>query len=180
VKIFLRFLVLTAIILSPVAASASPLSIGTINEWQYFKWDGLGPIDLPDPAGFDVTSADPFTVRITDVATNGDCFNVTFNKLITIPTSLVTYDSTKYQSDYNLAFNDPAYSKGIYYLAPGTYHIDISVTALSPAYLGDDEGAAERSIQGGIQATSNVPIPAAIWLLGSGLLGLLGIRRKLS
>jgi hypothetical protein len=27
---------------------------------------------------------------------------------------------------------------------------------------------------------SAVPIPAAIWILGSGLLGLLGLRRKFS
>ncbi len=35
--------------------------------------------------------------------------------------------------------------------------------------------------EGGISLASinNVPIPGALWLLGSGLIGLLGLRRKL-
>ena len=37
----------------------------------------------------------------------------------------------------------------------------------------------ESWIRGGWAAVAPVPIPGAVWLLGSGLVGLLGFRRKI-
>ncbi len=43
----------------------------------------------------------------------------------------------------------------------------------------DDDGTVYGNVTPFLQVeTSAVPIPAAVWLLGSGLLGLLGVRRK--
>lgn len=35
------------------------------------------------------------------------------------------------------------------------------------------------TVQGGIAEIASVPIPAAVWFLGSGLIGIVGIRRKI-
>ncbi|MHB1141398.1 MAG: cohesin domain-containing protein [Sulfuricaulis sp.] len=58
-------------------------------------------------------------------------------------------------------------------LSSGTSALDISINALGDS-IGDPLAA---DITGGSVIVSAVPLPAAIWLLGSGLLGLVGMAR---
>jgi hypothetical protein len=61
----------------------------------------------------------------------------------------------------------------------GTYHddrSDLNVGSLSIRALNDDQQGSWSLPS----PTSPVPIPGTIWLLGSGVVGLLGIRRRLS
>ena len=58
---------------------------------------------------------------------------------------------------------------GYTFLAEGLYKVEWSNLACNP------ESASIVQIDA---IPSNVPIPGAVWLLGSGLLGLVGIRRK--
>jgi len=56
---------------------------------------------------------------------------------------------------------------------PNESYFDVDVEG-QPTYID------ELNIQGGTPDFAAVPIPAALWLLGSGLLGLIGIRRKMA
>jgi hypothetical protein len=160
--------VLTAIILGHVPVYASPLILD--GGWQEFSWTGPGYIDSPAD-GFQITSLVPFDVKITDSYIAGDCFDMKVNNISMLQTPLVANTGIFLAIDAASAFSNPAYSSGSCLLDPGTYQIDICLTQHA---LGSESGG------GFIQASSAVPIPAAIWLLGSGLLGLVGVRRRLS
>ena len=56
---------------------------------------------------------------------------------------------------------------------PNESYFDVDVEG-KPTYID------ELNVQGGTPDFAAVPIPAAVWLLGSGLLGLIGIRRKMA
>jgi hypothetical protein len=55
--------------------------------------------------------------------------------------------------------------------------VDFDHTA-TLSYFDLPEGASLESGSGHLYATSAVPVPAAVWLFGSGLLGLLGLARR--
>ncbi len=44
--------------------------------------------------------------------------------------------------------------------------------------LGIDYGSAVPALVGGYNSTAVVPVPAAVWLFGSGLIGLVGVARR--
>jgi len=56
---------------------------------------------------------------------------------------------------------------------PNESYFDVDVEN-NPIYID------ELNVQGGTPDFAAVPIPAAVWLLGSGLVGLIGIRRKMA
>jgi hypothetical protein len=58
-------------------------------------------------------------------------------------------------------------------LASGNYELSFSTGALPLPPSGDSESG-----EVSIVTTDAVPIPAAVWLFGSGLLGLIGLKRK--
>jgi hypothetical protein len=57
--------------------------------------------------------------------------------------------------------------------APGAFNFDLNLAAT-------DSGSMTFGTFAHAQAFAPVPLPAAFWLLGSGLVGLVGIRRKRS
>lgn len=63
-------------------------------------------------------------------------------------------------------------------LNPGNYNIILKMTGNATGAIG---GGGDSVIAGNYEATlSTVPIPAAVWLFGTGLLGLIGIARRKS
>jgi len=77
-------------------------------------------------------------------------------------------------------------SEGIVGMAYDGTYLYISDTA-DKLYTINNAGQLVNTLQldyalyglGSTEGTGSVPVPAAIWLLGSGLLGLAGIRRKI-
>jgi len=63
------------------------------------------------------------------------------------------------------------------YFVKGNNTLEFIVTNLDNGNNGNPSGLLVTGLTG---STSSVPLPAAVWLLGSGLLGLVGVRRKSS
>jgi hypothetical protein len=62
-------------------------------------------------------------------------------------------------------------------LAPGSFTFDVMPGSYFVSFFGFADTSAPQLGQYGIEI-SQVPVPAAIWLFGSGLLGLVGIARR--
>jgi len=74
--------------------------------------------------------------------------------------------------------NTLGYTLGATQVGSGyTYALNIPFTYVVP-FRANDSGTFEIYTRSVVQ-TSSVPIPGAMWLLGSGLVGLVGIRRRL-
>ena len=93
--------------------------------------------------------------------------------------SAVTFDWWKLSADiYVTAYNavgavvDSFYSQGSY----GTDTLDGGLIS----YLEFHDGGGQAAISTLTFESAAVPLPGAVWLLGSGLAGLIGLRRKLS
>jgi len=58
---------------------------------------------------------------------------------------------------------------------------DVSVTTPNEAYIltDDQSGGSSTGMKVSVSDVRPVPIPGALWIFGSGLIGLVGIRRKL-
>ena len=52
------------------------------------------------------------------------------------------------------------------------------VSSSDPFFLAFNNGLSEADFDAGIEALTAVPVPAAVWLFGSGLLGLIGMGRQ--
>ena len=112
----------------------------------------------------------PALLKVTDAFTVGDVFDVFVNSVLAFTTS----DPGVLPGPAQIIFPDPAFSSGIYsagsvLLGAGSYSVDIFV-ATSPNPPG---GVAFVEVESTV-----IPIPAAAWLFGSGLIGLFGIARR--
>jgi hypothetical protein len=104
------------------------------------------------------------------------------------PVSLTVIEGYIFMYDISVSVYDPTYQKNVILNAkyPGT-QVDVTIGGGFAYWLYDSAGdciiSSLSSGSTGIATTLGswsgppVPIPAAIWLLGSGLIGLAGVRR---
>lgn len=85
------------------------------------------------------------------------------------PTTIAVYDASyKLIESYNLTFvTDGSTNSGMFIGFQETT-VNISYFTLTDNYIGITN----------LTTAGPVPLPGAVWLLGSGLLGLVGLRRK--
>lgn len=141
--------------------------IGVGTSWNYFPANGLF-VDLDGSTGeagklsreFNLTAGEQYVVSF-DLAgnqRNADIEKVTVN--FGDRSNIYTPTQSQGFTSYALAFI-PA--------ASGSYKLSFQ----------DDSHDNVGALLDNVTVTS-VPVPAAVWLLGSGLLGLMGVRRKQS
>jgi hypothetical protein len=106
-------------------------------------------------------------LEVTDGYFQGDQYEV-FNLLGSIgSTSVPVTTCANVLNDWDTAFADAGWSSGSFSLSAGVYSIT-GVAIASP--FGGGAGALRVDV-------SAVPLPAAIWLFGTGLLGLIGFSK---
>lgn len=169
------------------AANATLVTVNTDGSWNQFDvtrdlaFDGgVGWIDINDGSAlsFQFTVAAGTFVKLTVVDTGfaGDRFSVSLNgnALANTSAAVNSFPTAIGQADFDVALANPDYSRGIYQLGEGTYTVTGSL--FSSAL--DGTGAAIDATSGGLSVAA-VPLPAAAWLLMSGLGALgLGLRRR--
>jgi len=149
------------------SANAATVPITVDGEWHGFSF---GSADSPWDTLFTFTLTGTATMTVTDAYLSGDQFEVfNFGDSIGLTSMPTTQGSGT--SDFDYAAANPQWSTGVWVFGPGSYSIS-GIAVLSPYGSG---GAGLMLESGG----SAVPLPGAVWLLGSGLLGLAGFRKKL-
>ncbi|WP_319523073.1 VPLPA-CTERM sorting domain-containing protein [uncultured Desulfosarcina sp.] len=137
---------------------------------------GSGSMSITDLSEENVGDLSIYSAGTTDV-----------DDLADDSTARSNLQSTLYDDDGSLllATLDSMTSNGLYYIditdiynswVSGTDNnglVLVSDLGLKIAGIGSEEGSAPY-----ISTTNAVPVPAAAWLLGSGLLGLVGLRRR--
>jgi hypothetical protein len=147
-----------------LAGSSNAFAVGASNAF------GDNPGDPP----WTYTAATATEVKITDTATVGDIFRLYDFGAFIGDTSTVANDGTgTNHNDPNLDYADPILSHGSFVLAAGSHSLTIEIiqNALPP----NNEAIGYFRVD----AVSSVPEPGTMLLLGSGVLGLVALRRKL-
>jgi len=163
-KLFLIFTVF-AILLSAQVAGATAITADGL--WHTFLFEGAESAwDLT----FEFTLTETATLTVTDTYVSGDQFDVFNFDAYLGPTSTPTAQGA-FTTDFDYAAANPEWSTGVWILGPGSYSI-WGIAVQSPY----ESGAGGLKLESGGDV---VPIPGAVWLLGSGLLGLAGFRKKL-
>ena len=140
---------------------------GTGLSSSYFAWnDGLGQIDEIENStsetywGINLSQASTIDIEAWDDFVVGDEFQLYVDDIA------VAWDSTETDID--------GYFHGLMddlLLSAGYHTFTLYLTELAEDYT---EGGAYISFS----SATATPIPGAVWLLGSGLVGLVGLRRK--
>lgn len=158
-------------------AQATTISLAP-GSWYDFNVDDLlapatsplGWIDYSDNSllTFDFTiGAGQFGVlTVVDAVTAGDRFNVLANGVLLGTTTLVGTSSANVGYDYAAALQNPAFSRGLYTLAAGSYSVT-GVMLANPDSINITQGGLRLDVS---------PIPeastVALWLLGLSALSL--------
>jgi len=157
-------------------AGGTPASDGTYTN-AVNGYLGLGPIPISTTA-YNTTNAPG-----CNIAANGGCMNVAPSGFLPVVT-----DTTDNQNDYSAnegggTFSSPASvggpavnTNGI----GGSPFVDGPFTGFNPNFDIASMTFASQDLNGSIarQDLGPVPVPAAVWLFGSGLLGLVGVARR--
>ncbi|MFA5109909.1 MAG: hypothetical protein WC443_00735 [Desulfobaccales bacterium] len=151
-------------------------------QWTFTTYPGFGvagggisgtQIAPNPPWTYNAPTATVFT--IVDSYLSGDIFRLWDGASVIGTTSPVTTPGTDYGSLLpDAALLVPDLSKGFFTLAAGPHSLTIEIIASPYDSQGPDalkEGVA-------FFRADAVPVPPSAWLLGSGLLGLLGWRRS--
>ncbi|NPU92919.1 MAG: hypothetical protein HPY82_13510 [Gammaproteobacteria bacterium] len=175
-----------------VPAQATSVNVTTDGSWYQFDVDefvagsgGLEWIDaITDSNGlysgdgsalsFTFTLNQAGTLSIVDGGFGGDEYRVSVNGVDYFTSTPLTPDFSSVGTDFDAALADTdGFSYLNLFLDPGTY----TVTGLLHVSASDPYGGPYNASVGGLRV-SEVPVPAAVWLLGSGLLGLAARLRR--
>lgn len=192
---FSRKSVLAAALLAAaisVPAQATSVSVTTDGSWYQFDVDefvagsgGLEWIDaITDSNGiysgdgsalsFTFTLNQAGILSIVDGGFGGDEYQVSVNGVDYFTSTPLSPDSNSTGTDFDAALADTdGFSYLNLFLDPGTY----TVTGLLHVSASDAYGDPYNASVGGLRV-SEVPVPAAVWLLGSGLLALAARLRR--
>lgn len=131
-------------------------------------WLGAGGSALVD-FRFDITT--PYRYTLDLVASAGSAASVNFYGRFQDPSDRVyfSYENGGVNIHQSGMFLPQSYYSGPY------YGIIVSILGCQSGCIADDPNG---SMQFTLQLTP-VPLPAAVWLLGSGLVGMVGIARKI-
>lgn len=129
----------------------------TLGDKAYYNTSGIGP-----QPGYSLTNTGPFSNLTTSIYWSSTVYPL---------------DGPDYSSDYDYAWYFNTGDGSQYYDYMGiTYTNGSTGQTLWPAQ--HNAWAVHSGDIGVAVATSTVPVPAAVWLLGSGLLGLIGAARR--
>jgi len=156
------------------------------NSWEGFDVDpisasdgSLSWINVDDGSltTFTLTTSVAGVLKVVDLGNAGDTFNVNVTgpggtQNLTTSAVSATSTSTASLNQIDQALANPDFSRGFFDLGPGTYTITGSL--LQSALLG---GEPLNATSGALEFTP-VPLPAALPLLLSGLLGFGAVRRR--
>lgn len=185
-KIVLAISVLLLTIGLPLSAGADLI---TYSSTQYYEGNIGNTLD--PPSGWDqlTIAAQPSTpLTVTEIPATFNLQSLTF---ATGGNSYYGWTTPNYYATWNMTVNGATKAIGqyfnvnisssdtLYLLAATSQYFELEsgkflkVDLLGQTIAGD---APDQYIQANLQIV-NTPVPAAVWLLGSGLIGLIGIRR---
>ena len=157
----MKFLLCFVLLMTSVTLQAATLTQDA--GWPTFLFGRTGSIW---DTTFTFTTTDTTRLTVTDAFLSGDRFDVLSSGSSLGLTSATSDSGTQIWNDYDTAAADARWSTGIYTLLASTYSIT-GTAIISPFRAG----------RGAIRLDA-VPVPAAVWLMGSALLGLMGLSRK--
>lgn len=148
-----------------IDAYADTISVdGAWHEFFFPEVDGQ-----PWDRTFDFVLADSATLYVTDAWRSGDIFEVFINNSSVGETSYTSNTTQIIFGDYDAGLASPDFSSGSWVLGPGSY----IVSGLVSVSYGSGRAAVMLD-----STVPDVPLPATVWLFGSGILGLLGVARR--
>lgn len=136
-------------------------------------WGGVA-ISTDDPAGallgdFGVSAGGTYTFQWDQLCESGGCGGMGIK--------IESWSDTGVISDTgDLNFSNTG--TGIWETFSTSYTIEATATRLKVVLLGINADSVIGYDNVGIDGATVVPVPAAVWLFGSGLLGLIGVARK--
>jgi hypothetical protein len=166
-------------VMSVGMVQASPVVVG--GPWYAFEFGfpgtfavGTATHDSADPGlpPWTYDAATATSVKITDSYSAGDMFSLYDLGVLVGTTSIVNtaaIGTTNPTPDVD--YLDPLLSHGLFTLAPGHHELTIQTYQV---YAGAENFPAPVGVAF-FQVTA--PLPPGAWLLGTGLLGLIGFRR---
>ena len=176
-------------VMSVSMVQADPINVGD-PLWYQFQWNfntypgfgtaggGISGTQVAPNPPWTYTAATGTIVSIVDTALNGDVFRLWDGTTPVGATSPSTYEPLFYLSPSAgpaAALTHPELSRGFFTLAAGTHSLTIEI--IQTPYDSQGPNAVKEGVAFFRVDAATAPLPPSAWLLGSGLLGLIGFRR---
>ncbi|BAN34336.1 hypothetical protein SCD_n00488 [Sulfuricella denitrificans skB26] len=152
------------------------------NGYAGFNWDnfwavdGLNYYDPNDPTAIGYTTG---VVSPNNVAFNGFADPASFSSttIFSLESAYVTKARDAGLTHFD-GYNGASllYSMDVYSTTTAPTFVTFNWAGLDKVVMSDGDGTAHTAIDD--ITVNSVPVPAAAWLLGSGLLGLIGVARR--